>query len=676
MIKNKLELNNNAAVNTYQMQALKKYFSDFFDKEGKFEFDKLELFLKESDVDLSKEGYELNFLGKSYARLQTSLETKTVITPDNEHNNKPENINSENIYISGDNLDGIKHLLKSYSNKIKCIYIDPPYNTGNEDFVYPDNFEYNAKSLSEKTGIEQEEAERIINMKGTSTHSAWLTFMHPRLFLARDLLTDDGVIFISIDENEQANLKLLCDEVFEEQNFIGQLVWEKKKKGSYLADGLTTVKEYILVYCRNKDQFNGLIGQVNTETETYPCVNASNGREKRIIEPGIISKYKEKDFFLPKGHVISDTTMNLVLHSDLVIKNGILAEQLIIEGNWRYSQESMREYAEGSELYITRDLYLRRIVTEPRSKGLKDLLLRLGEEDQTGTKNINLNNLNGFGWGSNEDADEEQRIIFGTQGIMSYPKPVILILKLLSSIQDKEAIYLDFFAGSSTTAHAVMELNQLDNGNRKYIMMQLPENIGAAFKTAKGANKLKYKKIIDFLDDIEKPHLLSEIGIERIKRAAKIIKKEDTKDIDYGFKIFNLNTPAQNTLDKIIDFDPESELITEDMIDNFSFHNLSGAETVLQTWKVEDGFGFTFKHEDIVLNEYIAHLCKNTLYMINNGIKTEDIIILIEKLENSTLPINRIIVFPYSLGYSETEELKKNIKVLKNAASVKIIERY
>lgn len=233
MIKKQLENNENVKPNTKLLNQLKENFPDFFDKDNNFMLDKFKNVLKSDEINITKEGYELNFLGKSYARFQTSTETETIISPLTDHNNDDENKDSENLYIIGDNLDALKHLLKSYSRKVKCIYIDPPYNTGSDGFVYPDNFKFDSTTLSNKMGIDEEEAERIIDMRGKSTHSAWLTFMYPRLILARELLSDDGVIFISIDDNEQANLKLICDEIFGEENFISTLKWKKKRQPSF-----------------------------------------------------------------------------------------------------------------------------------------------------------------------------------------------------------------------------------------------------------------------------------------------------------------------------------------------------------------------------------------------------------------------------------------------------------
>lgn len=216
MIKETIEKNAEVKVNSKEMEVLQKHFPSCFDKDGKFDIKVFEELIKTEDVDIKKEGYSLDFLGKSYARYLASLDSETVIVPDEDN----KNINSENIYIVGDNLDALQHLKYSYSERIKCIYIDPPYNTGSDGFVYNDKFEFTAEELAKKIGIEQEEAERVLNMQGKSTHSAWLTFMYPRLELARDLLSEDGIVFISVDDNEMANCKLLCDFVFGEGNTL------------------------------------------------------------------------------------------------------------------------------------------------------------------------------------------------------------------------------------------------------------------------------------------------------------------------------------------------------------------------------------------------------------------------------------------------------------------------
>ena len=209
MIKDIIAANESITPNSREMDILKEHFPSCFHSDGSFDLGRFQEFLNDK-VAVTHEGYELKFLGKNYARLLASVDTTTVIVPDEEHNSKPENANSENIYISGDNLDGLKHLLKSYAGKVKCIYIDPPYNTGSDGFVYNDSYNFTAEELSDKLSISEEQAVRILDLtkRGSASHSAWLMFMYPRLLLARDLLTNDGVIIISIDDNEYASLKL------------------------------------------------------------------------------------------------------------------------------------------------------------------------------------------------------------------------------------------------------------------------------------------------------------------------------------------------------------------------------------------------------------------------------------------------------------------------------------
>ncbi len=664
MIKDIIAANEAVTPNQKEIEILREHFPSCFTADGLFDLVRFSEFMKDK-IDISHEGYELKFLGKNYAKMLASLDTETLIVPNDNHNNQPENAHSENVYISGDNLDGLKHLLKSYAGQIKCIYIDPPYNTGTDGFVYNDKFSFTVENLAVKLSIDEEQSKRILDLtkRGSASHSAWLMFMYPRLQLSKDLLAKDGVIFISIDDNEQSNLRLICDDIFGEENFIAQLTWEKKKKGSYLANDITNVKEYVLVYTKNKTLFDGLIGEINREEETYPCVNATNGRDIRVIPAGIESKYRDKNFVLKKGEIISDTTMNLVLHSDLVIKEGILAEELIIEGNWRYGQEAMTEYALNKELYITRDLYLRRIVNEPRYKGLKDLLLRLGDSEESGySYNFDTENLQNGGWGSNEDADEEQRLLFGEQSLMNYPKPVLLIMKLIASLQKDNFMVCDFFSGSATTAEAVMRLNTKGK-NIKYIVVQLPESLDDRISCSTGDDKKSAQKLVSFLDANKRPHTLDYLGVERIIRAANKLREENPNtSADLGFKHYTLHEVSQTTLDKMESFDNSGFITDTTVYDEF------GANTVLTTWLVHDNYGFVNNCEMIDLAGYTAYWCENHLYLINPELTEEAIKALIEKynFEGGFNPQN-IVLFGYSFNYVEMENLKTNIKILRDS---------
>ncbi|WP_321148214.1 site-specific DNA-methyltransferase, partial [Serratia nevei] len=232
--------------NSKQIAVLKANFPQCFDKNGAFIQEKLLEIVKSSDVELSKESYSLNWLGKSYARLLANLPPKTLLTEDKDHNQREENKNSQNLLIKGDNLEVLKHMVNAYSEKIKMIYIDPPYNTGSDGFVYNDERNFTAEQLSELAGIDLDEATRILDftVKGSSSHSAWLTFIYPRLYIARELLREDGVIFISIDDNEVAQLKLLCDEIFGEENFLSQIIVQSNKRGQTYKE-IAKCHEYI-----------------------------------------------------------------------------------------------------------------------------------------------------------------------------------------------------------------------------------------------------------------------------------------------------------------------------------------------------------------------------------------------------------------------------------------------
>lgn len=353
--------------------------------------------------------------------------------------------------------------------------------------------------------------------------------------------------------------------------------------------------------------------------------------------------------------------MNLLLHSDLVIKNGVLAEDLLIEGNWRYNQESMYEYAIKGELYLTQDLYLRRIVSDARYKTLKDLLPRVGKQETDINREINLQDLFESGWGSNEDADDELRKLMEVQGLMDYPKPVKLILKIIASYRKNDFTVLDFFSGSATTANAMMKLNAQDNGNRKFIMIQLPELLDEKSE----AYKSGYKNIC-------------EIGKERIRRAGdKIVEdkvngiaresalgqnkdKEGIEDLDIGFKVFKLAT--SNIKPWSPDYE-NLEMTLEDAIDNFVPGRTE--EDVVYEIMIKYGIDLTYPIENREINgKKVYSIGFGALIICLDNEITLDVVQGMVDLKNELNP--EIARFVFKDNGFKTDSVKTNaIEILK-----------
>ena len=668
MLKENLLKNEKVKPNSREIELLKQNFPQFFSKEGEFLLEKFKEMLKMDDVKIDKEGYELKFLGKNYARFLTSIETETVIVPNIKHNEEEINKNSENLYIIGDNLDALKHLLNSYSGKIKCIYIDPPYNTGSDGFVYNDNFEYTAENISEKMGIELEEAQRIIDMRGKSTHSAWLTFMYPRLVLARDLLREDGVIFISIDDNEQANLKMVCDEIFGEENFIASITRNtnsSKNQSLYIS----VTHEYCLVYSVNNAALAMKYKNNKWEVEKNN-ISEYKAKVNKLKKMGISNKEITEELkeltnyprFIDFTNYWYFDEKGLYQKADLGgVKNGnnrplinplTQKEDPVPPGGFRYSTEKLEELQKDNRIHFHTDGSL------PRLKRYLD------ENLKQRPKSI-----------MSDDQRPDYKLLKSMKIEFNNPKQMTFMKRILS-IFDKNLMILDFFSGSATTAHAVMQLNAEDGGNRKYIMVQLPEKTyeekinkeGEIIFKAKKGSEAAYKAGYKTID---------EIGIERIKRAAKKIKKETQAEIDYGFKIVKLETPNSNTLDKIVGFNPDdNKLILDNFIDEFKFGETEGYDTILTTWLNQDGYGMNVKSQKVLLKNFEIDVFENSAYVIKEGISSEDVMELITRVEKNEIAITRLVVYPYSVSFNVLHEMKKNFKNLRGNKELKLIERY
>ena len=633
MIQNIISGNENVTPVSREMEGLREYFPQCFNNEGKFDIEKFREAI-EPQVDVTREGRSYDFLGKSYARMLSSLDTTTVIRPDTEHNSKPENQNSENIYISGDNLDALHHLVKSYAGQVKCIYIDPPYNTGSDGFVYKDKFEFTAEELEEKLSINLDEAEKIIAMttKDRASHAAWLTFMMPRLQLARDLLSKDGVVFISIDDNEQAYLKTLCDFIFGEDNCLGTIANINNPKGRSDDKYIATAHEYLLVYAKNEEKVSWF-GFEPVDDKIIKRYNKtdSNGKKYREID---LRKTGENDLREDRPNLFyyfhyNKETGDFYPSRESEGKEGYIVIRPLREdgkeGNWRWGLDTanaqitqlLPKFMPARKVWgvMQMDYLEGRSLVKPTSAWtFKDVNSERGTEDF-----INL----GF-----------------DKRIFPKPKPVGTIQRCINLTSRKDNdIVLDFFSGSATTAHAMLQLNADDGIKRKFIMVQLQENIGE--------NSQAYKSGY---------HTIDEIGMERIKRAAKKIKEENPEfKGDLGFKHYTLEEVPQNTLDKLETYDPNAILSTDDVL------NMFGRNTVLETWLVNDGYGLGAKTQDIVLDKYHATLCGNHLYMVDADFTEDDMKALVDYYQkNPAFNPDCIVLFGYSFGHNAMDMLEKN----------------
>lgn len=634
MIKDIEKNNENVAINDKEIAVLKEHFPACFKVDGSFDLERFKEELKDK-VDIVHEGYELKFLGKSYAKLLASIDTTTVITPNTEHNNLPENVNSENIYISGDNLDGLKHLLKSYSKEVKCIYIDPPYNTGSDGFVYKDNFNFTAEELQDKLSIDETQAKRIIDLtkRNSASHSAWLMFMYSRLQLAKDLLKDDGVMFISIDDNEQSNLKLLCDDIFGEECFIATIPWRKRTAKSDVPFGIS--QDYESIICYGKQDF----------------IASMKGGSR---------KYYESDDFPNKPWRIHDMTTQRNAderpNSNFTIVNPKNGEEFPVNPNavWRVTTETIKEFEREKRIVYPGDYNFLKIS--------KPVLRYFKENDEKKSGKM-------FGFlpvstnlpkeiGMSQDGTKDIAKLFATK-IFNYPKPVSLLKYLfkMATNHSNNSIIVDFFSGSASSAQAILEINADDEseGKRKFISIQLPELLDK--------NNVSQKTAFEFLNSVNQPTTLDYVGYERIIRASKKIKEETKAEIDYGFKHFTLNEPNQNTLDKCDTFDKAGLLADATILDDF------GTETVLTTWLNNDGYGLNAKIHTIDLNGYEAYYCNKHLYLINPDFNQEAMIALFDKYNSiSSFNPENIVLFGYSfIEWSITEMLEKNLKILNDS---------
>lgn len=457
-------------------------------------FELLKQMLSKDVVD-GNEAYEFTWVGKKASIIEANKPIRKTLRPC-----KDESVNwdkTENLYIEGDNLEVLKLLQESYLGKVKMIYIDPPYNTGN-DFIYNDDFKMSSDEYASESGEIDEVGNRMFKNTDSNGrfHSDWCSMIYPRLMLARNLLSDDGVIFISIDDNEQANLKKICDEVFGAGNYITNFVWEKGKEGGNDSSIMRSHYENIICYCKDSN-IKGIINLDQKDKSRHIKLD----KEENLVKGIKIDKNKGELFQL----------INLSKQKDYLV-NIPLLDGTIIKWNSYAPQTTINEWIKIGKLFVgkTRVPYVKSF--------LKDEL--------QGQKPSNIITQN---YGTTKAGSIEIRNYFGNREFFSYPKPSILIKRLLQIGSNSHDIILDFFSGSSTTADAVMQLNSEDGGNRKFIMVQLPEKTDETSE----AYKAGYKNIC-------------EIGKERIRRAGKKIleenkDKEGIENLDIGFRALKLD---------------------------------------------------------------------------------------------------------------------------------------
>lgn len=471
-------------------------------KDGKSElaidFDKLKAELTNDVMEEGEERYQFTWPGKRAASRLANETTTQTLRPCREESVDFDN--TQNLYIEGDNLEVLKVLRETYLGKVKMIYIDPPYNTGN-DFVYNDDFAQGIVEFEQNSGLFDEEGNQAIDPMQRNTesngrfHTDWLNMIYPRLKVAKDLLTDDGVIFISIDDNEQKNLKNICDEVFGEANFLIPFIWHLPR--GINAGLIARSHEYILCYAKNISaiqRFNRL--NDNIEYSIERCNKKIDSRHpESIINFPVGVPYEGKDQILSG---VIEGSEKITINGEMIFKNGKLDKPVSLAAGWTM-KSMIIDWLKGKEVYDTKGQKIDSFFFKENGRLYSKKIL-----STYSIKSV-LQNVP-----DTQKARMEMEELFGSQDIFSYPKTKELpkIFSKLSCNQD--SIILDFFSGSSTTAHAVMQLNAEDRGKRKFIMVQLPEPTDKKSE----AYKAGYKNIC-------------EIGKERIRRAGKKIKDDE-----------------------------------------------------------------------------------------------------------------------------------------------------
>lgn len=565
-----------------RLDKLKALMPEVFTESG-IDFDKLRLELGD-EVDEGQERYAFTWPGKADAIRQSQTVSTATLRPCMEksrgRDGEDGSFDSDNIYIEGDNLEVLKLLQRGYHGKVKMIYIDPPYNTG-KDFVYKDKFSDSIENYKEQAGLA---AQSNADTSG-SYHSDWCSMMYPRLRLARELLSNDGIIFISISNIEVNKLMMMCNEIFGESNFIDLFIWEKTQHFGRQKLNSYSNADYIVCFAKELD--NGgikelLVERMKTELQDAPLFNASNNVNTLVFPTGSVK------FNMPDGIYNESSSEDYLLLDSVNVVNSRNANDFRLRFRSRWSNENVQdELSKGTTFWVKTDKFaIRAIYGEGRtanesprqiiftnSSNPKATFSRFGDRVDT-----------------SENATKEVQDLIGD--VFSYPKPVSLLKYLISLLWSSKGygsspLIMDFFSGSGTTAHAVMSSNLDVPGNTaRYLLVQLPEDLDEALKTSSIDARKKVERAITLLDSLNRAHYVTELGAERIRRAGDKIKAEleesnrqlklDEKPKqlpDIGFRVFTLDDsgiekpePGQLVLDVVKSDRTELDIVFEMML--------------------------------------------------------------------------------------------------------------
>ena len=541
---------------------------------------KLEQLLSTKVID-GDESYDFTWVGKKRAMIEACKPIRKTLRPCREESVDWEN--TQNLYIEGDNLDVLKLLQESYLNKVKMIYIDPPYNTG-KDFIYNDNFIMEKDEYNDVIGFRDDNEYIQFKQNNDSNprfHSDWCSMIYPRLKLARNLLTNDGIILISIGEQEVQNLKKICSEIFSASNYIETYIWESTFRPDNSSSVMRRNAEFVLCIAKNKTLITKLVGEIK-EKEGLPSLTKTSMKESILEFPANTVKTMLSNGIYKAGKRDSYELLN-----DVSVKDGIITNSFKLKGHMIWGQDNLlREIEQGTEIIIKGEGFV------PYTKKIGDSIMS--------PKKIIPNTIVGDILSANTECSE----LFNKK-VFSYPKPVTLIKYLINYFQDKDFIVMDFFSGSATTAQAVMETNATDDGKRKFIMIQLPEDLDDNYKNATDKERSVVQNAINLCDELGQEHLLTKVAQERIRRAGKkIVEETGKKDLDIGFRVLKL---ADGNM-KDVYYTPE-EYNQKDLADMASnIKDDRTPEDLLYACMLEWGLELSLPHKVQTVAGYNVHI--------------------------------------------------------------------